>query len=55
MADQDRRDHEDVQKGHIPRDDDHGVRGGYQPETSEGGNPPSGGGGGKEPPPENDG
>jgi len=27
-----------------------GVRGGYQPETSDAGSPPSGGGGGKEPP-----
>ncbi len=38
---------EDLEKGHIPRDE--GVRGGYQPETSEGGTPPTGGGGGKEP------
>lgn len=52
MTDRDRRDHEEVQKGYIPREDDYGVRGGYQPETSQGGNPPSGGGGGKEPLPE---
>lgn len=36
--------HVPVEKGWIP-----GVRGGYQPETSETGNPPTGGGGGKEP------
>ncbi len=33
-----------VEKGWIP-----GVRGGYQPATSEGGTPPTGGSGGKEP------
>jgi hypothetical protein len=49
MTDRDKHDHEEVQKGHIPQDDDYGVRGGYQPETSQGGKPPSGGGGGKEP------
>lgn len=47
MDGRERPEREDVQKGYIPQDD--GVRGGYQPETSESGPPPSGGGGGKEP------
>ena len=39
--------HKPISEGWVP-----GIRGGYQPETSEAGNPPTGGGGGKEPVPE---
>ena len=45
-----------LEKGHQPLDEGWipGVRGGYQPETSEAGSPPTGGGGGKEPPKKSD-
>ena len=49
MTEREKPSFEDIQKGHVPLDEDHGVRGGYQPETSEAGDPPTGGGGGKEP------
>lgn len=49
MSDKDRN-WEDLNKGHIPRNNDKDyVQGGYQPETNEAGTPPTGGGGGKEP------
>ncbi len=47
MSDRDRDvDWEDIRKGYIPHEG--GVRGGYQPETSETDTPPRGGGGGSD-------